>query len=151
MYKNAAFLLLGLTAIIHLIFGIVYVTADEFMSYHAVALSTSWADLDLNYQTLLLALIKLTGAGGIIAGMVNLTMILYFFKKPYASIVLLAPFSALVFQSFTNYVVYQVSANTPGTPPLLSVTFGSCTLVVAILLFAKWALDENQTGTALNR
>ena len=143
MFKNIAFLLLALTAVIHLIFGLVYVNADEFMSYHAKALSTSWADLDSSYQILLLALIKLAGAGGIIAGTVNLTLLLYFFKRPYTSIVLLAPFSALIFQAFTNYVVYQVSAHTPGTPPLLLVTFGSCTLAVAILLFFKWAVDEH--------
>lgn len=146
MYKNIAFSLLALTAVIHLVFGIVYVSADEFMSYHAEALSTSWAGLDLNYQTLLLALIKLAGAGGIIAGTVNLTLVLYFFNKPYTSLVFLAPFSAFIFQFFTNYVVYEVSANTPGTPPLLLVSFGSCTLVVAILLLFRWSLDEHLTS-----
>ena len=75
MYKNIAFSLLVLTAVIHIIFGIVYVTADEFMSYHAEALSISWANLDFCYQILLLALIRLAGVGGIIAGTVTLTVL----------------------------------------------------------------------------
>jgi len=146
MYKSIAFLLLALTAVIHLIFGLVYITADTFMSYHAQALSTSWADLGASYQILLLALIKLAGAGGIIAGSVCLTVLAYFRKRSYSYLVWLAPFSAFMFQSFTNYVVYQVSANTPGNPPLLLVSFGSCTLVVAIVLFIKWLLDERIAG-----
>lgn len=146
MYKNIALSFLAIVAVTHLVFGIVYVTADEFMSYHAGALSTNWAGLDPNYQTLLLALIKLAGAGGIVAGAVNLTLVMYFFKKPYRSLVLLAPFSAVVFQSFTHYVVYQVSANTPGTPPLFLVTMGSCTLLVALPLFLKSALEEYRSS-----
>lgn len=144
MYKTTAFALLALTAIIHMVFGVIYVTADQFMSYHAKALSTSWAELDAHYQVLILALIKLAGAGGLIAGAVNLITVLYFWNRPYAPIVWLGPFSAAVFQVSTNYVVYQVSISTPGNPPLFWVSFGSCVLLVAILLFCIWVFDQRK-------
>ena len=146
MYKTTAFALLALTAIIHMVFGMIYVTADQFMSYHAKALSTSWAELDAQYQVLILALIKLAGAGGLVAGAVNLLLIVYFWHRPYVPIVWLAPLSAAVFQIFTNYAVYKVSVSTPGTPPLFWVSFGSCVLLVAIVLFCVWVFDQRKMG-----
>jgi len=50
MSKNIAFLLLAITAIVHIVFGFIYMSADEFMGYHAVALSTQWEMLpDTNF------------------------------------------------------------------------------------------------------
>ena len=145
MSKKIAFLLLAIVSIVHVVFGLIYVSADEFMGYHAVALSTDWEELSSGFQILILALIRLAGSAGLIAGSVNLALITYFLKKEYSPIVWLAPFAATIFQAFTHYVVYQVYTKTPGSPPLLWVSFGSFVLLVAIVFFIKWVVDQHIT------
>ena len=146
MSKNIAFFLLAITAIFHMVFGFIYISADQFMGYHAVALSTQWEMLDSSYQILILALIKIAGAAGLIAGSVNISLLIYFFRKGYTPIVWLAPLSAMMFQFTTNYAVYQVYTETPGSPPLLWVSFGSCVLMVATLFFSKWVVGQHLTS-----
>ena len=98
------------------------------------------------YSLLILALIKLSGSAGLIAGSVSLALVIYFFRKSYSSLVWLAPFSAAIFQVSTHYAVYQVYTKTPGSPPLLWVSIGSFVLLVAIVLLVWWTIDEHQTS-----
>jgi|UPI000788B6F6 hypothetical protein len=58
-----AALMYGVTGIISVILGSVYVLRDEFMPYHAQALGQAWGSLDPASQTLLLALMDVAGAG----------------------------------------------------------------------------------------
>ena len=144
MSKKVAFILLTIMAVFHMIFGVIYLTANEFMSFHAAAVSTQWDELGSGFQVLLLALIKLAGSAGLIAGLVNFTLVVYCFKKSYTPLVWLAPISATLFQFCMHYVVYQVDSKTPGSPPLTWVTFGSCMLLVAWVFFVVWARTRNQ-------
>ena len=124
----------AITGIIHVIFGVIYITADEFMSYHSQALMVSWSSLDSNYQTLLLALLKLAGAGGLIAGIVNLSLVLHTLYNRNSQLVWLLSLSSLIFQLTMNFVVYSVYVNTPGEPPLLAVSIGTALLTTACTL-----------------
>jgi len=138
MLLRIAFVLFAVAGISHIIFGIVYVTADQFMPYHAQALSAEWSSLDANYRTLFLALIKLAGAGGLVAGIVNLSLVVYLLKRTSSKLIWLLPISALIFQLITNYVVYSVYTNTPGEPPLVIVSIGTGVLVFATaILFVR--------------
>jgi hypothetical protein len=145
MTKKIAFVLLAITSIVHIVFGLIYVSTDEFMGYHAAALSTGWEELGQDYQVLILALIKLAGSAGLIAGFVNLSLVTYFFSKEYSPIVWLAPFSAAIFQTCTHFAVYQVYTKTPGSPPLFWVSFGSFVLFVAIVLLGWWTVERHLT------
>ena len=137
MIWKLALILFAIVGISHLIVGIVYVTANEFMPYHAQALNVNWNSLDENYKTLFLALIRLAGAGGLVAGLVNLTLVNYLYHSVESRLVWLLIVSSLIFQFVTNYVVYYVSRNTPGDPPLLMVSTGSVIFIIAtIFLFA---------------
>ena len=127
-------MLFAIVGVSHIIFGIVYVTASEFMPYHAQALNIDWNELGENYKTLFLALIKLAGVGGLVAGIVNLTLISYLYHRVESRLIWLLIAPSLIFQSMTNYVVYSVYINTPGDPPLLMVSIGSVTLIIASIL-----------------
>ena len=59
------FLFLGLGLIG---FGLVYLTASEFMPYHSDAMQKEWVDLDANTKGLFLGLLKGLGGGALIAG-----------------------------------------------------------------------------------
>jgi len=56
-------------------FGVVYLLSTQFMPYHAQAIGRDWQDLDANLQVLLLAMIKVIGAGYLV-GAVVMTMLL---------------------------------------------------------------------------
>ncbi len=134
MLRKYALILFAVGGVSHLILGLVYVTADEFMSYHGQALLTDWGSLDSNYKTLLLALIRLAGAGALVTGLVNLALVIYFFRRGYSTLIWLLPVTALTFQLVTNYVVYSVYVNTPGEPPLVPVSLGTVVLLLATTL-----------------
>jgi hypothetical protein len=107
------------------------------MPYHAQVLNTNWNSLDENYKTLFLALIRLAGAGGLVAGLVNITLVTYLYHRVESRLIWLLIVSSLIFQFVTNYVVYYVFTNTPGDPPLLMVSIGSVIVIIATLfLFA---------------
>ena len=134
MLRKISFALFAGTGISHIILGVIYITADQFMPYHAQALSTQWDDLDSNYQTLFLALIKLAGAGGLVAGVVNLSLVVYLFRIANCKLIWLLPISALIFQLASNYVVYFVYTLTPGQPPLVIVSAGTGILIIATVM-----------------
>jgi hypothetical protein len=137
MIWKLALILFAIVGVSHLIFGIVYVTANEFMPYHAQALNVDWNSLNENYKILFLSLIRLAGAGGLVAGLVNLTLVNYLYHRVESRLIWLLIVSSLIFQFVTNYVVYYVSRNTPGDPPLLMVSTGSVIFIIATLfLFA---------------
>ena len=104
------------------------------MHYHAQALNIDWNRLGDNYKTLFLALIRLAGVGGLVAGLVNLTLISYLYHCVESRLIWLLIGSCLIFQSMMNYVVYSVYINTPGDPPLLIVSIGSVTFIIATIL-----------------
>ena len=134
MIWKFALILFAIVGISHLIFGIVYVTANEFMPYHAQALNVEWNSLNENYKTLFLALIRLAGVGGLVAGLVNVTLVSYLYHCVESRLIWLLIASSLIFQLMINSAVYSVYVNTSGDPPVLMVSVGSVTLIIAIIL-----------------
>lgn len=134
MLLKASLALLAIIGVIHLFVGVIYITADEFMPYHSRALMLSWDDLSLNYQTLILASLKLVGAGGLITGMVNLSLVVHTLKNSHTQLVWLIVASSSIFQLTANVVIYSVASNTPAQPPLLAVSIVSVILCFAALL-----------------
>jgi len=134
MIPKLALVLYVRGGISHIIFGIVYVTASEFMPYHAQALNVDWNSLDDNYKTLFISLIRLAGVGGLVAGLVNLTLVSYLYHHVESRLIWLLIASSLIFQSVMHNAVYSVYTNTPGEPPLLIVSIGSVTFIIATIL-----------------
>lgn len=147
MLKKIALLILIGCGINHLGLGLVYITADEFMGYHSRALMVDWDTLDQNYQTLLLALIRLSGAGAIVAAVVNLYVSGHALVTNKLNLVWLAPMVALIYQLTANYVVYTVAKLTPGDPPLLFVSIGSLVTLAGALLLV-FAVVVNRSSTS---
>ncbi|MCC2615010.1 hypothetical protein LJ739_01985 [Aestuariibacter halophilus] len=143
MIWKLALALFALGGLTHILFGIVYVTASEFMPYHAQALNVDWNRLGENYKTLFLALIRLAGVGGLVVGLVNLTLVSYLYHRVESRLVWLLIGSSLIFQSMMNYVVYSVYVSTLGEPPLLFVSIGSVTFIIATLLLLTGFRDQH--------
>ena len=136
MITKVALGLLLICGVNHLILGFVYLSADEFMSYHAQALQVEWGALSNNFQVLLLALIKLSAGGALAAAIVNIYLSGRALFKRRMTHIWLAPVVALTFQLPANYAVYIVHSQTPGEPPLLLASIGTVLLSIAVVLLA---------------
>jgi len=106
-----------LPALTLLAFGVRYLTASEFMPYHAAALQREWADLLPNEQGVMLAALRGGGGGFLIGGVAILLLLLIPFRRgelwahrAVPGLVLLCALSAL----FTSLTLARM---TPGSPP----------------------------------
>ena len=70
-----AFVCYGLSALISMLFGAIYLVRSRFMPYHQEALGKSWQQLDQNLQALLLGLMR-TAGGGLLATGVSVAILL---------------------------------------------------------------------------
>ena len=61
MILMIANILIVLSSIVSLAFGLLYLTRKKFMSYHSNALEQKWEDLSPKFQTIILALMRSVG------------------------------------------------------------------------------------------
>lgn len=136
--KNAASIIYGITAIVSLILGSIYLFSSQFMPYHADALSTKWPQLDGEHQTLLLALMDVAGAGWIALGVVLLTLIGIPFRKnePWAGYVI--PLVILVFYVPTLLATLNVLNHTPASPPWYGNAIACASALAGVLIDKPW-------------
>lgn len=106
-----------LPALTLLAFGIRYLTASEFMPYHADALGREWGDLSPHEQGVMLAALRGGGGGFVIGGAAILLLLAIPFRRgerwahqAVPGLVLLCGLSAL----FTSATLARL---TPASPP----------------------------------
>ncbi len=108
----------SITAIISIIFGIIYLTRSEFMPYHAVALEREWTELDIKTQTLILALMRVVGGGFLATGMAVILLIYLYIKTTEEWIIFIIPTIGFVTSLSSLYATLLVKKRTPGLPPV---------------------------------
>lgn len=116
--------------------GLVYLTLDEFMPYHAEALQTDWAELDENHQGLILGFLRGLGSGAFIAGFAILFMAGASLGKAHRPFAVLLPVVAVGYSTLLCYATYTVDTSTPGNPPLFLNIVLVAASVLASILFA---------------
>ncbi len=107
-----------ITAIVSIIFGIIYLTRSEFMPYHAVALEREWTELDIRMQTLILALMRVAGGGFLATGMVVILLMYLYIKTTEEWIIFIIPTIGFVTSLSSLYATLLVKNRTPGLPPV---------------------------------
>ncbi len=144
--RTTALTLFILLGAIYLIFGAIYLSAEEFMPYHSAAVEASWNDLNSNYKGLYLGSLKGLGAGAFAVGAVLIAMslsALQYGVKPYR-----LPLSiiSLSYSSLLTYATYTVSTQTPGEPPLeFSLFLIVFSLVASTLVIIACGKEESDT------
>ena len=108
----------SITAIVSIIFGIIYLTRSEFMPYHAVALEREWTELDIKTQTLILALMRVAGGGFLATGMAVILLIYLYIKTTEEWIIFIIPTIGFVTSLSSLYATLLVKNRTPGLPPV---------------------------------
>ncbi len=127
----AMFVVLGLSS---LSLGVVYLSLDEFMPYHSAAIQTDWADLNNNYQGLILGLLKALGGGALTAGFATVFMAVVSLGKSVRPFMVLLPTVATGYSILLCYATYTVHTSTPGNPPLLLASLSVAMSVLASTL-----------------
>ncbi len=109
------------------------------MSYHSQAVSAPWHELELGVQTLILALMKVAGAGWFILGFFTIILALAAFKTGSAVARWTLPIGRLIFYfaSFAaTWEVYQkTGAPTPWGQSLAMIGFA----LLVLLIDAPWS------------
>jgi len=119
---------------IDIVLGLRYFSSTEFMSYHSQAVGVPWQEVDLGFQTLILALMKVAGAGWFVLGFFTIILALAAFKTSSAVARWTLPMATIIFYlaSFVaTWGVYQeTGAPTPWGPSLAMIGFVLFTLVI---------------------
>ena len=82
---------------IDIVLGVRYFSAKEFMSYHSQAVGAPWQELDLGVQTVILALMKIAGAGWFVLGFFTIILALAAFKTGSAVVRWTLPMGTVIF------------------------------------------------------
>lgn len=131
--------------------GATYLSADEFMPYHARAIDAAWSDLDADYRGLMLGFLKGLGAGALIAGLAIVFMTASSFTATVRPYRLLLPLVANGYSLLLCYATYTVSVSTPGNPPLqlTLLLVGACVLATLLLMRAARKREAGAEGAGV--
>ncbi len=115
--------------------GMVYLCRFEFMPYHAVATGTAWADVDPQFQLLLLGGIRLLGAAWIATAAAMGIVLFIPFRQGIQWARWSVPVPGLIAGLPALYVTISVTVNTPATAPWIGI------VIFLLLLCAGFAVS----------
>jgi hypothetical protein len=140
--KRAAGLSYGITAVVSLLLGGIYLIKDSFMPYHAKALSQSWSEVEAVTQVLISALMTVAGGGWFTIGVVILLLLAFPFRNDRPWAVYALPAIILLFYLPNLSATLSVLQNTPGTPPWQGNVVACLSAVVGLALYPKPLMDQ---------
>ena len=124
-----------LTILMGLFFAAIYLFRPEFMPYHAVAIGVKWTELRPEFQTLFLALLRVSGGGWLATAVsMGILVVIPFRRNEYWSRWAI-PLIGLSAAIPTLYATLLVKARTPASVPW----FGAAAAI--LLLIAGFVLS----------
>ncbi|KPQ37150.1 MAG: NfeD-like protein [Phormidium sp. OSCR] len=120
--------------VVSLVLGGLYLLSPTFMGYHAEAISRPWDALDASIQILILALMKVAGAGWMATGLAMLFGVWLSFPGGDRRWRWGIPLIGLMFYVPTSAVTLWVTLSTPGTAPWYGSLFAVLLLVIGFCL-----------------
>ncbi len=123
--------------------GVLYLTLDQFMPYHADALRIEWSALPANYQGFIIGLLRALGAGATVSGLAIAWMAAAGWRgsiEPYRQ---LLPIVSIGYSGLLCWATWTVATRTPGEPPLLLNAVAVGAAIIATVFLA--AATRNET------
>lgn len=131
---DAAFVCYTLGALLSAVFGVIYLTSTQFMPYHQDAVGLAWGELDSRMQTLLLALMRVSG-GGFLATALSIIFMLFFpFYAGEEWSKYAIPMVGLAEALPALYAALLVRRRTPASPPLWAGLLAAALIVLGFVL-----------------
>jgi hypothetical protein len=131
---TAAFICYLVVTLLLVIFGATYLTRSKFMPYHQQALDLSWSDLDARMQTLLLALMRVSGGGFLAAALAIIIMLFVPFRAGEAWAKYAIPAVGLTSALPSLYATVLVRTRTSASSPVGVSVLGVVLLVLGFVL-----------------
>lgn len=115
--EKLATFLYGLVALTNLVMGGLYLSRQHFMPYHSRAVGVGWDQLLAGERELILALMRLGGAGFLAVGVAIAVLLMFPFRRgePWARWAL--PAVGLLFWALVFVVTVLISVNSPAAAP----------------------------------
>jgi len=130
-----SFISYGCVALLSILFGLVYLTRNQFMPYHAEALGLSWSELAEKMQVLVLALMRAAGGGFLATGLAISLLLVFPFRVGDTWSIYTIPGISLCTSIGTLYATLLVKTKTPGTPPV-AISFLALALTMIGFVFS---------------
>lgn len=137
MRKKLAALAYGITAVVSIVMGSIYLFKFSFMPYHAAAVSRDWTEMESSYQILISALMTVAGGGWISVGIAILALLIFPFKNDQKWVIFFIPFLILLFYIPNLWATLYVLKNTPASPPWYGNAIACVSAAAGFLLYPK--------------
>jgi hypothetical protein len=135
-YKILPIILYFIVGVIALIMAHKSLFSKTFLSFHEKAVGITLDKLDINIQNIILSLMRTTGLGFLIVGILLLFVPLISYFKSETMIMLFIPFICLIYcfgLFLVNYKLYKISdAETPWKGSLISVIIIIVGIIISI-------------------
>ena len=131
--KTIAIAMYALVGLLGFVFAYIYLFRSEFMPYHAIAVGSSWADVDAGMKVLIIALMRVSG-GGWLATSLSITLLLIArikFQKVWLGAALVVVGLGCLIP--TLYATLYVRGNSPADPPWMAAVGGMLLLIIALV------------------
>ena len=124
---------------IHIWRGLKYYFSNEVMLYHSQAIGVPWHEIELGVQAVLLALMKVAGAGWIVLGVFTLVLAHSALKKRDSFARWTLPVGTLLFYLATFFPAWAVYQRTAAPTPWGQALVGFVFAFLALLVDAPWS------------
>jgi hypothetical protein len=135
--RKVALVSYGIIAAVSLVLGLTYLLSPAFMPYHEAALQVEWSQLDAAEQTLLLALMRVAGAGWIALAVAMTALLVFAFPRGATWARVTLPVLVVVFYVPTLWATLTVTATTPATAPWYGNAMALAATLLAVLCDAR--------------
>lgn len=125
-----------------LLFAMLYLFRSEFMPYHEIAVGKSWMGIEVEFQVLILALMRVCGGGWLATSVSILLLLLFPYRKGefWASpAILIVGLSSLVPSLLATLMV---KTSTPANPPWI---YASIAILLLIISFCLSLIVKSKT------
>jgi hypothetical protein len=137
MIRLFPILLYFLVGIICLVMAKKCILSKKFLSFHEQAAGKPWEEIETSVQQLILTLMKLTGLGFLINGILLIVFPIVDLYVPCVFVRYLIPSIAIIFcigLSYFNYVLYKrTKAETPWKKSILAIVILTIGVIVSLI------------------
>ncbi|MCB2222298.1 MAG: hypothetical protein KQI35_18085 [Bacteroidetes bacterium] len=123
----------GLVTLLGFVFTYLYLSRSEFMPYHAVAVGLNWEEVEPGFQTLILALMRVSGGGWLATSLGMSLLLIRLFKDDKFWILIYIGIIGLSACIPTLLATLMVRHNSPANPPWFAAA-GAIALIIISLL-----------------
>lgn len=146
MRRKIALLTYSVIGLVDLVLGYVYLTANTFLAYHSQAIGASWEDVDSGIQAVILALMKVTGAGWCALGFFTIAIVLAELKQCGTLARWALPAGTLLFYGPTLFATWTLYRETGAQASWASSLAAIISKLVAMVIYVPWPI-RNRTST----